>query len=246
MKPDKRKYFPFPISLMRGQGAHCTPWEDSRSLLEDAVCVSICQLAEKEDWGKDSDWDQVDSLADLHCRTNCGCARRHLSEKHQRILAASAYLKVPWLSGTCKDHADACETRATPYAAGGTLCRLSADLLWRIHAEQWDLNRLRFLVAVYAGIGKSRWQWLAYSRLKALAAGFDSAAAVTPDAVLPTDKVARYWSNRLHEQGFYGLVLDGQKRIYSHKCGTDEQLLREYREATKRRNRPEVLRVSSG
>lgn len=213
-------YFQFPISLLRGKRyAHADipaePWKTSQDLCQTIVSVGMDHMTEKT---------EPQAFVIQRYVKKHGIHRPQ-SDYAQRLITVADVLGVamppgkPWVS---------IQSDANRYPDGGTQCRIRSDILWSMHDEQWPLQKMRTLIAIYAGIGHNTSQWLAYSRLRFLAAGYSG----RPDAEkhfkrgVPTEKSVRYWAERLWaKHGFFQLVLQSNnRRIYSNKFKDDLSL----------------------
>lgn len=215
------KYFQFPISMLRCQRPSGEPWTHSSDLCQHIIDVAVGDLAASI-YGH-IDEEVVIEMVERHC---IRCDKPEPSAKHIEMVAAGEFLGVRFArSQTLNQSCEQIRKTAKHYPRIGTQCRLRTDILWSMHND-WPLLKTRFLIAVYAGIGQDQTHWLTRSRLRMLAGGFSGMAEFEQAGrpALPTEKQCRHWVNKLWEQDFFQMVLDGNRSIYSNKFRNDRAL----------------------
>ena len=222
------KYFQFPIKVLRDT------WEDSATLGHTIVNVALQKKADEISklLTDDSDYYVIaERYADRYDIEYCG------DDDEVALLAASDFLNVRLNNDSAYAAIERIRRAASRYQPStGTQCRLRTGIVWSMIEDAWPVNKTRTLVAVYAGIGQNKSQWLAYSRIRALSGGYSGITDVKQklvtktiiDQELPSLKTVRYWVDRLWQRSLFQLiVVQNNRRIYSNKH-KDDQALRDY------------------
>lgn len=214
------KYFQFPISILRDS------FESTSDLCQAIIESSVSHLV---DHIRPADFDNaLPHLAERYADRHELVAYRDYQpdSDHECFLAAAEYLGFEFGSSHIHHVVTRFNRTGEQYPPNGTLCRLRTDIFWDAR-DHWPINRLRSLIAVYAGIGQNQSQWLAYSRIRALFAGYSGIqhAAQFNNEGLPSVKTVRYWIDDLWQRNLFQMVLaNNTKRIYSNKFPDDDAL----------------------
>lgn len=243
------KYFQFPISILKCNKRTRTPWIVSAELAHAIVDVALTITADEIE-SRLNDPDSVFDIADRYA-DRYGLVYDGDHEGEGRMLAACELLNVK-IGGNCVATATGRIRKSAksflPFS--GTQCRLRTDILWSMINDEWPINKVRTLIAIYAGIGQNQSQWLAYSRIRALCGGYSGIADAKVHlntkrkmaSELPSLKAVRHSAEKLWRSNFFQVVVvDSNKRIYSNKHQDDRALKEHISQTRKVKKRLEKL-----
>lgn len=202
------KYFQFPILVAR------EVWTDSKSLCSAIIDIALCDMAVNAE--ERIDEQPLQYMAERY-------SDRHDAFGNEQMMAAAEYLGVNLGMNEVDEAFDRMKRVADRFPISGMLCRLRTDILWSM--TEWPLSKTRILIGVYAGVGARPSQWLSYSRIQTLAAGYSSVSEMPPGTPQPSMKQTRYWVDLLWRRNLFQTVTEGMnKRHYSIRHKNDAEL----------------------
>lgn len=233
------KYFQFPIAVMQRPVKES---ETGQSLAMKIVNAAIAHVARKME-SDDSRWSEH-QIQEFYISY---ISRRDVeaSSDHQHFAYAAAECLNVNLQGNVGDI-----TKLMRQAAPrGTTARLRTDIFWSMLKDDWNPNRIRALVAIYAGIGADQFKWLAWSRLCSLAAGFNKLDGLDSYWWRPSRSGLKHHIDQLWlHRNLFQMVQEGSgkrmKATYSNKHKDDRDLaktLARHRELKQKNRKVKVV-----